>query len=108
MNEGLSVSSPIFLIIILLSFVALIIGLVMARIRKENQRQMSTSEKNLFYNTLFSGISISLLGGFLMFDGDILGEATAGIARIMGFIGLALIVAASAVAAVSGKNNDHR
>ena len=108
MNEGLTVSSPIFLIIALLSFVTLIAGLVVARIRKEERKLMPKNQKLLFYAFLFSGISSSFLGGFFMFDGDILGEGTGGIARIMGFVGLALVIAASAVAGAPGKKYDHR
>ena len=108
MHEGLTVSSPIFLIVALLSFVTLIVGLVVARIRKEERKLIPKNQKLLFYTFLFSGISISLLGGFFMFDGDILGEGTGGIARIMGFVGLALIIGASTVAGTSNKKYNHR
>ena len=108
MNEGLTISSPIFLIVAVLSFVALIAGLVVARIRKDERKLMPKNQKLLFYALLFSGISISLFGGFFMFDGDILGEGTGGIARIMGFVGLALIIGASTVAGTSSKESNHR
>jgi hypothetical protein len=44
------------------------------------------------------GVAICLTGGFLMWDGSILGENTAGIATIVGIIGIGLIGASGAVA----------
>ena len=37
------------------------------------------------------GVLLSLIGGFLMFQGSILGERTTGIARVVGIIGIGLI-----------------
>jgi len=37
------------------------------------------------------GLSLSLIGAFLMFNGSILGENTVSIARIIGIIGIGLI-----------------
>ena len=97
-------SSPTFLIAPLFGFITQIVGLVISRGKKEEQKLVSMNQKTIIYALLISGISISLLGGFFMFDGDILGEGSVDIARIIGFIGLALIVASSAVAALFGKN----
>ena len=80
----------------------------MARIRKEKQKLFFRKQKYLFYALLISGISTSLLGGFFMFDGDLFGKGTGDIARIMGYIGLAFIVASSTVAASAANNSDHR
>jgi len=107
LDTGILTSSPIFLIVILLGFATLIVGMVIARVRKEKQMLFSKNKKNTFYTLLISGISLSLLGGFFMFDGDILGEGTVGIARIMGYAGLALIIASSTVAALSRKKSNH-
>ena len=41
--------------------------------------------------SLAIGVSVCLLGGFLMFHGSILGERTTGIARIVGIIGIGII-----------------
>jgi len=96
--------SQTFHIAPLLGFVTQIVGLVMARGIKDEQRLVSMNQKTIFYALLISGISISLLGGFFIFDGDILGEGTVDIAKIIGFIGLVLIVASSMVAVSFGKN----
>jgi hypothetical protein len=37
------------------------------------------------------GVLLCLIGGFLMFQGSILGERTTGIARVVGIIGIGLI-----------------
>jgi hypothetical protein len=37
------------------------------------------------------GVLVCLIGGFLMFQGNILGERTTGIATIVGIIGIGLI-----------------
>jgi hypothetical protein len=37
------------------------------------------------------GLLLCLIGGFLMFQGSILGERTTGIARVVGIIGIGLI-----------------
>ena len=97
-------SSTTFLIAPLLGFITQIVGLLIARGRKEEQRIVSMNEKTIFYALLISGISISLFCGLFIFDGDILGAGTADISTIIVFIGLALIVASSTVAASFGKN----
>jgi hypothetical protein len=37
------------------------------------------------------GVLLCLIGGFLMFQGSILGENTTGIARVIGIIGIGII-----------------
>lgn len=51
--------------------------------------------KKAFFIQWITGIVMSLLGAFFMFDGDILGETTTDIARIVGIIGIGLIASAS-------------
>lgn len=108
LNSGNLSLFPIVLILAILLIVALIIGLVTARNRKERLMQLLGNQKTTFYALLISGISISFLGGFIMFDGDILGDGTVGIARIMGYVGLALIIASSTVVASSRKKSNQR
>ncbi len=97
---------PIVLTLVLLLIVALVIVLVITRSRKKRLMQLLGNQKTTFYALLISGISISLLGGFFMFDGDILGDGTAGIASIMGYVGLALILASSTIVVSSGKKSN--
>ena len=37
------------------------------------------------------GVLLCLVGGFLMFQGSILGERTTGIARVVGILGIGII-----------------
>jgi hypothetical protein len=41
--------------------------------------------------TIAVGVLLCLIGGFLMFQGSILGERTTGIARVVGIIGIGII-----------------
>ncbi|MFA5856079.1 MAG: hypothetical protein WC867_01875 [Candidatus Pacearchaeota archaeon] len=54
---------------------------------------MNKRSKNLF----FSGIILAIIGAGLMFDGEVLGENTVGIARVIGILGIGLITASSIV-----------
>jgi len=47
--------------------------------------------KKRFTIQFLIGLSLALIGAFLMFNGSILGENTVSIARIIGIIGLGLI-----------------
>jgi hypothetical protein len=41
--------------------------------------------------SIVAGVLLCSIGGFLMFQGSILGERTTGIARVVGIIGMGLI-----------------
>ncbi len=88
---------PIVLIVLVATlFVAIAFAVVFWRQQKEGKSETYKAMKRKpFWILLSAGIIISVLGGFFMFDGDILGENTIGIARIMGFVGLGLIVASN-------------
>ncbi len=88
---------PIVLIVLVATlFVAIALAVVFWRQQKEKKPEiLNAMKRKPFWILLSAGIIISLLGGFFMFDGDILGEDITGIARIMGFVGLGLIVASS-------------
>jgi hypothetical protein len=43
------------------------------------------------YVSFVLGISLCLIGAFLMFEGSILGERTTGIATLLGIVGIGLI-----------------
>ena len=46
------------------------------------------------------GVLLCLVGGFLMFQGNILGERTTGIARVVGIIGIGIIASSKTRALV--------
>ena len=44
------------------------------------------------------GVLVCLTGGFLMYNGSILGESTAGIATVLGIIGIGIITSSNKAA----------
>lgn len=86
----------IFIVLVATLVVAIVLAVVFWRRQKEGKSEiLNAMKRKPFLVQLSAGIIISLLGGFFMFDGDILGENTIGIARIMGIVGLVLIVVSS-------------
>lgn len=53
-----------------------------------------------------SGMALCLLGAFLMFDGNLLGERTTGIATVIGIVGISLISSFSSTAGLKAKKNN--
>jgi hypothetical protein len=41
------------------------------------------------------GISLALIGAFIMFEGSVFGESTTGIATVIGILGIGLIATSS-------------
>jgi len=52
---------------------------------------ISKEHKKAFFAQWIIGIVIALIAAIFMFDGDILGERTAGISTVMGIVGICLI-----------------
>ena len=89
-------SIPIVLIIIGVILVA--VALLVWRRRKEVKLKLegiSNKRKKAFFAQWIIGIVLALLAAIFMFDGDILGENTAGISTIIGIVGISLIATSS-------------
>ena len=89
----MSESPPIVLIVIagILVVVALI-ALYAWRKQKEGKfEQPIIRNKKAFLIQWIIGLVVALTGAFFMFDGDILGEKTTGIATVIGIVGICLI-----------------
>jgi len=84
MSEG----PPIIIIGIALILVAL--GLIALRNRGK-LKQPILKNKKTFLPLFIIGLVLALTDAFLMFDGDILGENTTGIATVIGIVGIGLI-----------------
>jgi len=82
MNEG----PPIIIIGIALILVAL--ALIVLRNREKLKQPRN---KKTFLPLFITGLVLALTGAFLMFNGDILGENTTGIATVIGIVGIGLI-----------------
>ena len=84
MNEG----PPIIIIGIALILVAL--ALIALRNRGKLKQPIIRNKKS-FFSLFIIGLVLALTAAFFMFDGDILGENTTGIATVIGIVGIGLI-----------------
>lgn len=84
MNEG----PPIIIIGIALILVALAL---LALRNRGKLKQPIVRNKKSFFPLFIIGLVLSLTAAFFMFDGDILGENTTGIATVIGIVGIGLI-----------------
>jgi len=84
MSEG----PPIIIIGIALILVAL--ALLVLRNRGKLKQPIVRNKKS-FFPLFIIGLVLSLTAAFFMFDGDILGENTTGIATVIGIVGIGLI-----------------
>jgi multisubunit Na+/H+ antiporter MnhB subunit len=84
MSEG----PPIIIIGIALILVAL--ALIALRNRAKLKQPIIKNKKS-FFPLFIIGLVLSLTAAFFMFDGDILGENTTGIATVIGIVGIGLI-----------------
>jgi len=88
-------SESIPIVILVIAGILVVLALLALRIRSqqkgEEPRQPIIKNKKAFYIPFGIGIAISLMAAFFMFDGDILGENTTGIATVIGIVGIGLI-----------------
>ena len=84
MNEG----PPIIIIGIALILVA--VALIALRNRGKVKQPILRNKKS-FFPLFIIGLVLALTAAFFMFDGDILGENTTGIATVIGIVGIGLI-----------------
>jgi multisubunit Na+/H+ antiporter MnhB subunit len=89
----MSESLPI--VIIVIGGIVVVLALIALRAwtkRKEwKSEQPIIRNKKAFFTQWIIGLILALTAAFFMFDGDILGENTTGIATVIGIVGLCLI-----------------
>ena len=88
MSEG----PPIIIIGIALILVA--VALIALRNRGKLKQPIVRNKKS-FFPLFIIGLVLALTAAFFMFDGDILGENTTGIATVIGIVGIGLIAASN-------------
>jgi len=82
----------ILITIIVIAVVLVVVALLVWRRRKELKLEgISNKRKKAFFAQWIIGIVIALTAAIFMFDGDILGENTAGISTVIGIVGICLI-----------------
>ena len=87
-------SIPIAIIVI--GVVLVVVALLVWRRQKgEKLEGISKEQKKAFFEQWIIGIVLALVAAIFMFDGDILGENTAGISTVLGIIGICLIATSS-------------
>ena len=80
--------TTIIVIAVVLVFLAL---LVWRRQKEEKPERISNEQKRAFFAQWIIGIVLAVIAAIFMFDGDILGENTAGISTVIGIVGIGLI-----------------
>jgi Na+/H+ antiporter NhaD/arsenite permease-like protein len=85
-------ANVILITIIVIAVVLVVLALLVWRKRKgEKLEGISKEQKKAFFAQWIVGIVLALVAAIFMFDGDILGENTAGISTVLGIIGICLI-----------------
>jgi Na+/H+ antiporter NhaD/arsenite permease-like protein len=85
-------ANVILITIIVIAVVLLVLALFVWRRQKgEKLEGINKEQKKAFFGQWIVGIVLALTAAAFMFDGDILGENTAGISTVLGIIGICLI-----------------
>ena len=88
MSEGLPI---VIIVIAVLLVVVALIALALWRKQKGTLERPIIRNKKAVFAQWIVGLIIALTAAFFMFDGDILGENTSGIATVIGIVGIGLI-----------------
>ena len=85
-------SIPIVVIVIgvILVAVALLVWTKRKEVKLELER-INDKRKKAFFAQFVTGSIVAIIAAIFMFDGDILGENTAGISTVIGIVGICLI-----------------
>jgi len=89
-------SIPVVLIII--GVLLVLVAVFVWRRRKDVKLKLegiSNKRKKAFFAQWIIGLVIALIAAAFMFDGDILGENTAGISTVIGIVGICLIASSN-------------
>ncbi|MFC2045284.1 hypothetical protein ACFLUH_01220 [Chloroflexota bacterium] len=87
---------PVVLILIVAVLIMVaVLAFMVSKTQKESIFQNLFLKNKVFLAQWLTGLVLALTGAFFMFDGDILGDNTTGIARIMGIVGVSLIATSS-------------
>ena len=87
MGDGLPI---VFILLAVILVVLALFALLYLRKQKEG-KQPIVRNKKAFFPLFITGLVLALTDAFFMFDGDILGENTTGIATVIGIVGICLI-----------------
>ncbi len=88
MSEGIPI---VIIVIAVILVVVALAAFILWRKQKGKLEQPIFRNKKAFFIQWIIGLILALTAAFFMFDGDILGENTTGIATIIGIVGICLI-----------------
>ena len=78
--------------IIIIGIALILVALALLALRNRGKlKQPIVRNKKSFFPLFIIGLVLALTAAFFMFDGDILGENTTGIAIVIGIVGIGLI-----------------
>jgi Na+/proline symporter len=90
--EVLEMANIVLITIIVIAVVLAALALVVWRRQKRTKLEGTPREKKrAFFAQWIIGLVLALVAAIFMFDGDMLGEKTAGIATVIGIVGISLI-----------------
>lgn len=83
----------VIIVIAVILIVLVLVALLRARAKQKEGKleQPVLRNKKAFFTQWIAGLILALTAAFFMFDGDILGENTTGIAIVVGIVGIGLI-----------------
>jgi membrane protein CcdC involved in cytochrome C biogenesis len=76
--------------IIIIAIVVILVAVALIALRNRGKLKQPRNKK-IFLPLFITGLVLALAGAFLMFNGDMLGENTTGVATVIGIIGIGLI-----------------
>jgi Na+/proline symporter len=92
----LKMANIVLITIIIIGVVLAVVAVLVWRRQKEQKLEgISGKQKKAFFAQWIVGIVIALIAAIFMFDGDVLGEDTAGISTVLGIIGICLIASSN-------------
>ncbi|MFC1871411.1 hypothetical protein ACFLYF_03315 [Chloroflexota bacterium] len=78
--------------IIIMGIALILVAIALLALRNRGKlKQPIVRNKKSFFPLFIIGLVLALTAAFFMFDGDILGENTTGIATVIGIVGIGLI-----------------
>ena len=88
-------NNSIPIVVIVIGVILVVIALLVWTKRKEVKlklERIDNKKKKAFFAQFVTGIVVAIIGAIFMFDGDILGENTAGVSTVIGIVGICIIL----------------
>ena len=76
--------------IIIIAIAIMLVALALIALRNRGKLKQPRNKKT-FLPLFITGLVLALAGAFIMFNGDILGENTTGVATVISIVGIGLI-----------------